>query len=179
MGRHRLYTPELGEEICRRLAEGESLRSICNDENMPSKTTILTWAGSPNHPLCDQYARAREIGYQLLADEIIEIADTPKLGVETKTKEDGSQETTEGDMLGHRKLQIDSRKWMLSKMLPKIYGDKITQEHKVSLSDEFETYIRSLNKVQPKVIDGSVAVESGAMVAVSTPVRAGGDTGDA
>ena len=28
-------------------------------------------------------------------------------------------------MLGHRKLQIDTRKWMLSKMLPKIYGDKL------------------------------------------------------
>jgi hypothetical protein len=153
-----LYSDEIGWEICRRLANGESLRAICNDDGMPSKTTVLTWAGNPGHPMADQYARAREIGYQLLADEIIEIADTPKRGIEVKTKEDGSQETTEGDMLGHRKLQIDSRKWMLSKMLPKVYGDKVQQEHKVSFSDQFETYIRSLNeRAQAKIIDGTLA----------------------
>ena len=72
-----------------------------------------------------QYTRAREAGYQKLGDELVEISDTPQIGVETKIKEDGSRETTEGDMLGHRKLQIDTRKWVLARMLPKLYGDKI------------------------------------------------------
>lgn len=71
-----------------------------------------------------QYTRAREIGYDRLADELLKIADTPQHGVKTTTKATGT-ETTEGDMIEHRRLQVDARKWMLSKMLPKKYGDKM------------------------------------------------------
>ena len=60
-----------------------------------------------------------------LAEEMLAIADTPVLGVKIKTNEKGETETVEGDMIEHRRLQVDSRKWMLSKMLPKKYGDKI------------------------------------------------------
>lgn len=76
----------------------------------------------------EQYARAREAQAHNLFDEIIEISDTPMLGVEKKTDPDGTT-ITEGDMLGHRKLQIDARKWYLSKVLPKVYGDKLDLTH--------------------------------------------------
>lgn len=70
-----------------------------------------------------QYARSREIGYGHLADEILAISDTPTIGTKTVSKATGL-EITEGDMIEHRRLQVDSRKWMLSKMLPKVYGDR-------------------------------------------------------
>lgn len=122
------FSQELADLICQELAEGKSLRAICAKDGMPVPATILNWAEA--HPAFgEQYARARELGYQLLADEIVDIADTPVYGVETKVKPDGTRETTEGDMLGHRRLQVDTRKWMLSKMLPKIYGDKLDLNH--------------------------------------------------
>jgi len=62
-----------------------------------------------------------------LFDEILEIADTPREGTVVKVTEKGT-ETRTGDMIEHRRLQVDARKWMLAKALPKIYGDKITTE---------------------------------------------------
>jgi hypothetical protein len=126
------FSQELADRICSELAEGKSLRAVCAQVGMPVPATVLNWAEA--HPeFGEQYARARERGYQLLADEIVDIADTPVLGVETKIKPDGTRETTEGDMLGHRRLQVDTRKWMLSKMLPKIYGDKLDLAHSGSV----------------------------------------------
>ena len=111
--------------ICQRLADGESLRSICRDEGMPSEAAVRAWALDDVQGFSAQYARAREIGYDRLAEEMLAIADTPVLGVKIKTNEKGETETVESDMIEHRRLQVDSRKWMLSKMLPKKYGDKI------------------------------------------------------
>ena len=118
-----MFNQQTADAVCELLADGKSLRAACEELGV-KRTTIHDWARDVKE-FSDQYARAREIGYKLLADQILEIADTPLLGVETKIKDDGSREVTEGDMLGHRKLQVDSRKWMLSKMLPKIYGDKL------------------------------------------------------
>jgi hypothetical protein len=94
---------------------------------MPSESAVRQWALEDREGFAAQYARARELGYERLAEDILEIADTPKIGVKTVNKATGV-ETTEGDMIEHRRLQVDARKWMLSKMLPKKYGEKIQTE---------------------------------------------------
>lgn len=125
LGRPPTYTDELGLQICTRLADGESLRAICETEGMPSKSTVLKWVLDGNHKdFTDQYAKAREIQAEVLADEIIQISDTTQLGIINKLGPDGEViETRQEDMLGHRRLQVDSRKWYLSKVLPKKFGD--------------------------------------------------------
>lgn len=123
-GRPSKFTKELASRICERLAAGESLRSICRLTDMPSESTVRTWALDNLHGFSAQYARAREIGYHGLFDEILEIADTTQEGVKTVVKLTGS-ETTHGDMIDHRRLRVDARKWMLARALPKIYGDKL------------------------------------------------------
>lgn len=169
------YSEALGLEICTRLADGESLSRICNDEGMPSKSSVVRWASNPNHPLAEQYARAREVGYHVLADEIIEISDTPMIGQKTKMLPAGGTEITEGDMIEHRRLQIDSRKWMLSKMLPKVYGDKLEVKQQIGFTEEFEKFVRELRGMEPpKVIDG-LARSSGAVEVQPIELRAGGD----
>ena len=69
------------------------------------------------------YAHAREAQLQILADEIQEIADAPQIG-ETITVKGEEREVKIADMLEHRKLRIDARKWLLAKLAPKKYGDK-------------------------------------------------------
>lgn len=104
------YTVELGQEICRRLAEGESLRAICREPGMPSERIVRTWA--MEHPLfAPQYERARLIGYHGISDDILTISDEP----------------VGNDMaaIQRNRLRVDARKWLLSKMLPKVYGDRI------------------------------------------------------
>lgn len=77
----------------------------------------------------EQYARAKADCLECMADEIIEIADESRRGVKTTTKADGTTETVEGDMVERTRLQIDSRKWLLSKLAPKKYGDKVDVQH--------------------------------------------------
>ena len=113
MGRPSVFTQELADNICSRLANGESLRAICNserDESIPSIGTILRWVGE-NEDFQKQYARAREIQAETHADDIVSIADGPLMDDSVKTARD--------------RLRVDARKWVASKLLPKKYGDKI------------------------------------------------------
>jgi hypothetical protein len=127
IGRPSSYTPELADLICERLADGESLRAICSEDAMPAKSTVFKWL-CENPDFSDQYARARETQADSLFDDILTIADTPVIGEKTKTHPDGSVEVQTGDMIEHRRLRVDARKWMAGKLAPKKYGEKITQE---------------------------------------------------
>lgn len=121
-----IFTQEIADAICTRLMEGASLRQICKEAGMPGQRTVYQWLNDkPNFQ--QQYARAREVQADTLADEILDISNTPELGKKTVTKASGI-ETTEGDMTEHRRLKIDARKWLAGKLAPKKYGDKITQE---------------------------------------------------
>lgn len=132
MGRPSSYTPEIAAEICERLAAGESLRAICRDERMPDRSTVAKWVIDDVCGFSSQYARARDIGLDAMAEEALEIANTPVEGVRREETEDGYKEIHE-DMLGHRKLQVDTRKWYLSKLAPKKYGDLQRVEHSGSV----------------------------------------------
>jgi hypothetical protein len=118
VGRPSTFTQEVADTICGRLAEGESLRSICSDDDMPSKTTVCKWLASDAHPgFADQYARAREAQADHEFDGLCALADEPP-----EKKPDGS---VDPGWVQHQKLRIDTRKWALSKLAPKKYGDKI------------------------------------------------------
>lgn len=127
-GRPSDFTQEIADTICERIADGESLRSICNGEDMPNKATVFRWLAA-HDAFRDQYARARETQADALFDEILAIADTPQIGEKRKVKEDGGVEVSTGDMIEHRRLQVDARKWMAGKLRPKKYGDKLDVEH--------------------------------------------------
>ena len=119
------YTEAIAEDICARIANGETLNSICSDAGMPAASTVRSWANQDVNGFAALSARAYALGYETLAEECLQIADTPEVGVETTTKPDGSQETREGDMLGHRRLKIDTRMRLLGKWAPKRYGEKL------------------------------------------------------
>jgi hypothetical protein len=124
-GRPSLYTPEIAESICRRLAAGETLRAVCRDDDMPAESTVRAWALDNIEGFSAQYTRAREIGYFGMADEIVEIADDTSL--DTIKDKDGN-EKPDHEWITRSRLRVDTRKWLLSKALPKVYGDRITAE---------------------------------------------------
>ncbi len=115
-------------ELCRRLIEGESLRTICADAHMPSKPTVCRWLAA-DEAFQAEYRHAREMQGEALAEEILAIADTPVAGSKTTTKGDGTIETVEADMIEHRRLRVDARKWVASKLYPKKYGDSTMLKH--------------------------------------------------
>jgi hypothetical protein len=112
------------DTICAALSEGHSLLSICNAMGLAYSTAKQWERDHPEHAA--NVARARESGCHALADQALQIADTPELGVVRTTKPDGGVEERFEDMTSHRKLQIDTRKWLLSRWLPKVYGDRTT-----------------------------------------------------
>jgi hypothetical protein len=123
-----LFNTELGDEICNRIADGASLRAICDEADMRDTATVFRWLlAEQNKDFCNKYKRARDIRADVLFDEIHQIADTPQMGTRTVRRGEGDNstvETTEADMIEHRRLQIDALKWLIGKMAPKKYGDK-------------------------------------------------------
>lgn len=121
------YSEEIAVRICSELADGKCLKEICLAEDMPDKSTVYRWIAA-HDKFRDLYAHAREDQADTLADEIIHISDNTQIGIKTRTGKDGL-EITEGDMIEHRRLQVDARKWVAAKLKPKKYGDKLTNEH--------------------------------------------------
>ena len=129
-GRPSKYTKEIAEQMCELLSDGIPLREICRMEGMPAWRTVYDWMyrddalGEEGVGLSAAIARARDIGYEAIAEECLIIADTPKWGQKQVMSDDGATTTIE-DMLGHRKLQIETRLKLLAKWNPKKYGDKV------------------------------------------------------
>jgi len=124
IGRPSKYTPELAAEICERLSNGEPLRQICRDEHMPAWTAIYAWSAK-DAVLSERIARAREMGFDAIAEEALIIADTPEWGL-TESVGPNGQTVTKQDMLGHRKLRIETRLKLLAKWDPKRYGERLS-----------------------------------------------------
>lgn len=126
-GKRGTRTRDAAPDILERVSRGESLRKACEANGLRDSAFLNRCADDAK--LSEQYARAKATGLELLAEQLLEISDTPLEGTETTIKADGGVEVKTGDMLGHRKLQIDTRKWLLSKLLPKKYGDKVDLNH--------------------------------------------------
>ena len=133
------YNSAIAEYVCEQLALGRSLLSISKDGpdklgiyTMPSRAELWRWEETEPHK--GNSVQARAIGFHQLAEECIEIANMPHIGETTTTNPDGTEFIKREDMLGHRRLQIDTRMRLLGKWLPKIYGDKIEHEHKGSVN---------------------------------------------
>jgi len=114
--------------ICKRLATGEPLAVICRDLGIGRRTVQLWRKDDP--AIDEQMQDARDDGYDAIAADCLQIANTPVEGEELKYDDAGNLiERKVCDMLGHRKLQIDTRLKLLAKWDPKRYGDKIDVNH--------------------------------------------------
>jgi len=117
-GRPSDYLPEVAADICSLLAEGESLRKVCERPGMPNKATVFRWLAQ-HEEFRDQYAKATETRADAIFEGMFDIADSV---------------TEEAAAVAKARLRIDTRKWALARMNPKKYGDKVSQEidHKSS-----------------------------------------------
>jgi hypothetical protein len=107
IGRPTDYTPEIAREIADRMIDGNSMRAVCRQDDMPDEGTVYRWIS--RHPeFRALYAHARELQALRWAEEVLTIADDKTLDPQD------------------RRIRVDTRKWLLSKVLPKVYGDKVT-----------------------------------------------------
>lgn len=124
--------------VLEELASGRSLIAVCQGEGRPSFTTFMRWLaeeGEAGNILRDKYARAREAQAEVMAEDILAIADEECTTVRADkhgTQDDGDGKTEvvfDSTAVQRNRLRVDARKWLLSKMAPKKYGDKIQAEH--------------------------------------------------
>ena len=121
VGRPSEYDPAVATGICDALIAGHSLTQICTRDEFPAKPTILKWLCA--YPVfATQYARAREMQMELMAAEIIELSDDKSDDVT------GELKMPNGVAVQRSRLMVDTRKWLMSKLAAKKYGDKVQTE---------------------------------------------------
>lgn len=126
VGHPPLYTQELGDHICEQIATtSKSLRTICDENGMPSVGTILKWLREDTNDFLAQYTRAKEEQADFMIEEMIDIADDGTNDYMTITKGDISYNVEDKEVTSRSKLRVETRKWTASKLKPKKYGDKL------------------------------------------------------
>lgn len=125
VGRPSLYTQELVDSILEKIAAGLFLTHICAEPSMPSCSTVFKWR--LDHPeFSEAYAHAREAAADKMVIETVAIADD---GANDTYVDEEGQPRTDYDVIQRSKLRVETRKWLLARMAPKTYGDRIEQVH--------------------------------------------------
>jgi len=164
IGRPTIYSEEIATRICLELAEGKSLRSICINDDMPHRQTVHFWLLDKNKKeFLDQYAIARQIQAECLVDELMDIADDGSNDYIERLAEDGKNiigYQTNGEAIARSRLRVDTRKWYIGKVLPRIYGDALklkgddkeplqqTLTHKFGSWDELDERLKRFTQKQ-------------------------------
>ncbi len=127
------WAPVIDEILSAIATTPKSLESICKQiESAPSARTIYRMIES-DEELCQRYTRAKESQLQVLADQLVDLADTDRICEKVTIKADGSREVVILDQVERTKLQIDTRKWLLAKLNPKKYGERIQHEGEIGI----------------------------------------------
>jgi len=130
-GRPSKYSEEIVEEICARLSKGEPLAVICRDEHMPALRTVYLWM--EDEKISAHIARARDVGFDAIAADCVEIAD--QTGRDTIIGDNGDRPDSE--WIARSRLRVETRLKLLAKWCPKRYGEKIEHEvnaeHKITV----------------------------------------------
>lgn len=138
------FSLALFTDICDRIALGESLRAVCRDPAMPNKSTVLRWLREKDE-IRAQYASARADLLDHWAEDIIEISDDGTLDTLPGLDKHGNEVTVANHANVQRdRLRVDARKWLMSRLGPKKYGDHVEVEHSGEVGHVHRVDITSL-----------------------------------
>lgn len=124
VGRPSIYNKQLVDYICEQVSQGKSLRQVAKQDGMPARSTIFAWLYQ-NRDFSDQYRRAKEFSADAMAEDILDIADENdddwmEVGSGNNVKTVVNREAVE-----RSKLRVHARTFLMGKMQPKRYGDKL------------------------------------------------------
>ena len=107
-GRPTILTDRLIDELCQRLSQGVSMRSVCRDDDMPCMATIWRWLRE-NDNFAKRYTAAKQESADAMIEDILAISD-----------QDDDEEST-----NRSRLRVDTRKWIAAKLRPEKYSEKL------------------------------------------------------
>lgn len=117
-GRPTKYTKKLAEVFCERIALGQSLRKVCEADDMPAPKTIFQWMRK-YEDFGKQYARACQERSEAQIEELHDLGDE---AIDLARRVDPK---ASGAVVQAVRLKADNIKWAASKMKPQKYGEKI------------------------------------------------------
>ena len=122
------YNRKQIDVILERIANGESIATVCATPGMPDMRSLRRWAIADKDGLAGRLRLALELRAHYFADEIIEIADDARNDWMAHNDPENPGYRLNGEAVNRSRLRIDTRKWWASKMLPRVYGDRYTVE---------------------------------------------------
>ena len=132
LGRN-IYSDLIADRILERIAQGETLRTICLDDGYPSPTTVISWYLHPdenNRPgFTAAYERAERLGLELMAQDLLDISDDSGRDKVTRVFKGKRITVIDQENINRDRLRVQTRQWFLERRLSKIYGDKVQHEH--------------------------------------------------
>jgi hypothetical protein len=123
-GRPSSYSDEIARAICDRIADGETIRSICADPGMPAKATVFRWRDR-HKEFREHYAIARELLLDDLLFQMVEVADDSSGDYVQKTRADGKVVWVEDKAnLARSRLKLKTLEAVVARMMPRKYGKR-------------------------------------------------------
>jgi terminase small subunit-like protein len=105
---------------------GRTLTDICRDPDMPHVRSVHNWIAEDRDGFAKRYKKARDIGCDTMADDMVDIADDRSYDWIVRTNKDGTTEAMlDPERVSKARLRFEARRWRLSKMLPRTYGDRL------------------------------------------------------
>lgn len=142
MGKGR-KTKKILNEIVEWISEGKTLREFCR-RNSLSPTTVYSWINKDDD-FCERIARARDIGADVIAEEILEIIDDASNDYMVRDLGEGIEvEVLDREHIQRSKLRAEMRLKLLAKWNPKKYGDKLDLNHSGNV--QMDTVIHEARK---------------------------------
>jgi hypothetical protein len=131
-GRQTTYTQYMADLICARIANGETLSSICLEDDMPGRRTVTDWLMTRDD-FAAQYARARAAQVDFEADEIRDIADESGGDAYIVMTPNGPVAKIDGEAIQRAKLRIETRQWRAERLNRRVYGNSVKHEHELTV----------------------------------------------
>jgi len=152
VGRPSDFSQELADRICSELAIGKSLRSVCKSDDTPEISTIFRWLREKEE-FSKQYAKAKEESADALLEETMDIADDGSNDWMETNDPDNPGYRINGESIQRSRLRVDTRKWAMSKLKPKKYGEKLTTELTGANGGPLEMLLKEIsgNTLGPKL----------------------------
>ncbi len=133
------YTPKqieaIFKEVFNRVSNGEAIRTVLKDKNMPNTETFYKWLDKDKSKT-KQYTRATDERADSIFEDMIDIADDQEGDV--YIDKDGNEQTNH-NINQRARLRVDTRKWMLGKLKPKKYGERQEIEHVITEKSPFKS----------------------------------------
>lgn len=158
------YSGIVAERLCEQLMMGKSLTSICKQPGMPSYVSVMKWIDQPDEirrpGFAERVVKARQMGWDYIADEILDISDDSSKDKKFVMVRGKRTEVPNTEQIARDRLRVDTRKWILSKRNPAIFGEK--QQIDVNIDVQLVTRLQSArDRVQiysQNAIEGSTEV---------------------